>query len=178
MSNRFDNFLSVGVNNREAKADTIITEIPVEFLSQETGRSPIRISLIVPPPIAVIKEIMITPNGSSFLSIAAKAPETAKAKVPSISIVSKKSIVEGTDHSKRLSIARMKKKSPLFPFGLRVNSARISRSGMILTIIHMIILLFIGEIPHPAEFTLSPKGERAGIRDDNERRMMGITAFV
>jgi len=28
-------------------------------------------------------------------------------------------------------------------------------------------LLFIEEIPHPAEFTLSPKGERAGIRDDS-----------
>jgi len=30
-----------------------------------------------------------------------------------------------------------------------------------------VFLLFIGEIPHPAEFTLSPKSERAGIRDDN-----------
>ena len=98
MNNRFENFLRTEENNSETIADTRITMIPVSFMSQDTGKSPIKISLIVPPPIAVTKEIISTPKGSSFLSIAANAPETAKAKVPRISRASKKSIIKDKDH--------------------------------------------------------------------------------
>jgi len=55
--------------------------------SHATGVFPNNISRIVPPPIAVTKEIINTPKRSSFLSIAEKAPETAKAKVPRISMI-------------------------------------------------------------------------------------------
>ena len=40
---------------------------------------------------------------------------------------------------------------------------------MSLPAIICVFLIFICEIPHPAEFTLSTKGERAGIRDDTEK---------
>ena len=52
----------------------------VSFFNQLTGKLPMRTSLNVPPPIAVAKEMISTPKGSSFFSIAKKAPDTAKEK--------------------------------------------------------------------------------------------------
>lgn len=54
----------------------------------QTGVDPIKISLNVPPPKAVTKAMIIAPNKSNFRSTAAVTPETAKAKVPQISIIS------------------------------------------------------------------------------------------
>ena len=64
-----------------------ITHMAVELLNQETGNSPINTSRIVPPPMAVAKEMIKTPKGSNFFSIAANAPATAKLNVPSISMI-------------------------------------------------------------------------------------------
>ena len=61
-----------------------------ERCSQATGRFPKSISRKVPPPMEVANAIMITPNGSSRFSMAAKAPEMAKAIVPKISMILKK----------------------------------------------------------------------------------------
>jgi hypothetical protein len=60
------------------------------FCSQLTGKFPTRISLIVPPPIAVTKEIIRIPKGSSFRSIAENTPDTAKANVPRMSMIFRK----------------------------------------------------------------------------------------
>jgi hypothetical protein len=56
---------------------------------------PIRISRIVPPPVAVTNAIIKIPKRSSFLFIAARAPEMAKAAVPNRSrmVKSDKSIL-------------------------------------------------------------------------------------
>ena len=67
-----------------------ITTVAVSSRSQPTGRLPIIMSRKVPPPIAVTKESMSTPKGSSFFCMAKKAPDTAKEKVPKISITCKK----------------------------------------------------------------------------------------
>jgi hypothetical protein len=62
----------------------------LSFCNQFTGKFPTSTSLIVPPPIAVTNEMMRVPKGSSFLSIAEKAPDTAKANVPRISMMLRK----------------------------------------------------------------------------------------
>ncbi len=71
-------------------AAAIITIVVVPLRNQPTGVSPINTSRNVPSPIAVTNERMITPNGSSFFSMAEKAPETAKANVPSMSMMERK----------------------------------------------------------------------------------------
>lgn len=70
-----------------AKAPVKITQMVIELLNHATGNSPIKTSRIVPPPIAVTKEMINTPKGSSRFSIAAKAPATAKLNVPNISMI-------------------------------------------------------------------------------------------
>ena len=54
------------------------------FSIQPTGVFPIKVSRKVPPPMAVTKPIIKIPKISSLLSIAARAPEIAKATVPRI----------------------------------------------------------------------------------------------
>ena len=58
----------------------------VVLLNQATGKSPSNISRMLPPPIAVTNEMINTPSGSSFFSMAANEPETAKLKVPGTSM--------------------------------------------------------------------------------------------
>lgn len=52
------------------------------FCIQVTGVLPIKISRIVPPPMAVTNAMMKMPNRSNLLFMAERAPEIAKAVVP------------------------------------------------------------------------------------------------
>lgn len=65
----------------------IVTMI-CKFINHATGVSPINKSRMVPPPIDDTKVMINTPNTSSLLRIAENAPDKAKAKVPSISMIS------------------------------------------------------------------------------------------
>ena len=52
----------------------------------EGGMTPIMTSLIIPPPIAVVRPKTMTPSRSICFFIANAEPDTAKAIVPNISI--------------------------------------------------------------------------------------------
>src|ERR1700694_69910 len=73
-----------------AMADTKMIKMVLSLFSQLTGKLPSSTSRTVPPPMAVTNEMISVPKGSNLRSMAEKAPETAKAKVPRISMMFRK----------------------------------------------------------------------------------------
>ncbi|MPM96765.1 hypothetical protein SDC9_143930 [bioreactor metagenome] len=68
-----------------AMAEMMLITAKVGSRKESGGVLPIRISLIIPPPTAVVTASIITPKMSSFFSIPMSAPDMAKAIVPIIS---------------------------------------------------------------------------------------------
>ena len=73
----------------EKTVTPLIKYMVVVFCIQDTGVFPIKISLMVPPPIEVTNAIIKMPNRSNFLLIAVNDPDITKATVPRISKVVK-----------------------------------------------------------------------------------------
>src|SRR5215213_1292082 len=73
-----------------ASAEAKMTRMVTSFCSQFTGKLPTRTSRIVPPPIAVTKDIIRIPKRSNFFSMAENTPDTANANVPKMSITLRK----------------------------------------------------------------------------------------